>query len=221
MSKLKHHFHFDIYLLKGIYIIPFAGYLLTMVLMLLKYPEASYLPYILLQGIAIPVAGLHLVFLYSSIYDDGATDTLIPYYRKNIVYDLLRYGLLHGCILLLPTSLLVWIKGIEFFNFDGYTPTIVISLLSVDWCCFINNRKVTRNCRFNLCNLYSNRSCDTCWFLTLATSVYIWRSVLWCLVVSKVFLFRNRNNPFCSTVNTNFQMRRNKITDIYCHLKLR
>lgn len=124
MGKLKHHFQFDILLLKGIYIIPFVLYLLTLVLMLLSYPEASYLPYIFLQGIAIPAAGLHLAFLYSSIYDDGAMDILIPYYRKNIVYDLLRYGLLHGCVILLLTILLVLVKGTEFFN-----TSIVIHLL--------------------------------------------------------------------------------------------
>ncbi|GIN72624.1 hypothetical protein J14TS2_30990 [Bacillus sp. J14TS2] len=116
MNKLKHHFQFDIRLLKGIYIIPFVGYLLTLLLMLLSYPEESYLPYIFLQGIAIPAAGLHVVFLYSSIYDEGAPDTLIPYYKKNIAYDLLRYGLLHGFIILLLTSLLIWVKGSEFLD---------------------------------------------------------------------------------------------------------
>src|SRR5699024_5520521 len=57
------------------------------------------------------------VFLYSSIYDEGATDTLLPYYRKNIVYDFLRYGIFHGLIILFLTIVLILVMGIEFFNF--------------------------------------------------------------------------------------------------------
>lgn len=117
MNKLKYHFQFDFQLIKGIYIIPFIGYLLTLILMFISYSAGDNLPYIFLQGIAIPVAGLHLVFLYSSIYDEGATDTLLPYYRKNIVYDFLRYGIFHGLIILLLTIVLVFVMGIEFFNF--------------------------------------------------------------------------------------------------------
>lgn len=117
MNKLKYHFQFDFQLIKGIYTIPFIGYLLTLVLMFISYPEGSNLPYIFLQGIAIPLAGLHLVFLYSSIYDEGATDTLLPYYSKNIAYDFLRYGIFHGLIILLLMILLIFAMGIGFFNF--------------------------------------------------------------------------------------------------------
>ncbi|GIO22092.1 hypothetical protein [Oceanobacillus sp. J11TS1] len=116
MNKIKHHFQFDIRLLKGIYMLPFIGYLIALLLMVLSYPEGSYLPYIFLQGIAIPAAGLHLVFLYTPIYEEGATDTLLHYYRRNLVNDLLRYSLLHGVFILFLTGLLVLVKGVEFLD---------------------------------------------------------------------------------------------------------
>lgn len=118
MKKIKHYFTFDISLLKGVYFIPFIGYFIGIFLMVIGYVKSNdpYLPYIFLQGITIPVSGLHMVFLYSSIYDEGAKETLLPYYKRNLLYDLLRYSMLHGFILLLLTFLLMWMNEIAFFD---------------------------------------------------------------------------------------------------------
>ncbi|WP_077299820.1 hypothetical protein [Virgibacillus pantothenticus] len=118
MNKLKHHFTFDIRLLKGVYTIPFIGYIIALLLIITGYLKSTdpYLPYIFLQGIAVPVSGLHLVFLYSFIYDEGAKEILLPYYKNNLIYDLIRYSILHGFILLIFTCILIWMNGFDFFD---------------------------------------------------------------------------------------------------------
>jgi|SRR5699024_6374821 len=130
LDNIKHHFTFDVRLLKGIYFIPYIGYIIVFFLMVMGYLNSSdiYLPYIFLQGVAIPISGLHLPFLYSYIYDDGAKATLIPYYKHSIMYDLIRYSLMHGVILLLFISLLIWMNGIAFFNATIITHLLLLFL---------------------------------------------------------------------------------------------
>ncbi|RFA37303.1 hypothetical protein CAI16_02175 [Virgibacillus dokdonensis] len=118
MNRLKHHFTFDIKLLKGIYTLPFVGYIIALFLIFTSHLNSTdpYLPYIFLQGVAVPVSGLHIVFLYSYIYDEGSKEVLLPYYKNNLLYDLVRYSMLHGCILFLFTCLLIWLNGFGFFD---------------------------------------------------------------------------------------------------------
>lgn len=118
IHKIKHHFAFDVHLLRFIYFIPFICYIIVLLLMVMGYLNSTdkYLPYIFLQGIAVPISGLHMVFLYSYIYDDGAKETLLPYYKHNLMYDLMRYSMMHGFILILFILLLNWMNGIVFLS---------------------------------------------------------------------------------------------------------
>jgi hypothetical protein len=75
-----------------------------------------FLPHIFIQGIAVPMAGWHLIFLYNSLFEEGATETLIVYYRKVLIIDILRYVLLHLIFISLLVVLVFGINGKEFFT---------------------------------------------------------------------------------------------------------
>jgi hypothetical protein len=125
MNKLIHLFKFDIKLLRYLYSFPFVAYALCVLLMLsFGSRSAPFMPYIVVQGIAVPIAGWHLVFLYNSLYEEGARKTLIVYYRKVLVIDIIRYALLHVIFISLLVGLTAWINGPDFF-----TSTLIVHLI--------------------------------------------------------------------------------------------
>ncbi|GMN99126.1 hypothetical protein [Parageobacillus thermoglucosidasius] len=123
MNRLVHLFKFDIKLLGYLYSFPFVAYALCILLMLAfaSRSDAPFMPYIVVQGIAVPIAGWHLVFLYNSLYEEGATEALMFYYRKIIVIDFIRYAVLHGMFIFLLVGLTAWLNGVQFFT----TPLIM------------------------------------------------------------------------------------------------
>lgn len=118
MSRIVHLFSFDMKLLRYLYFFPFLTYLLCAILMLAFGArfDSPFTTYNFVQGVAVPIAGWHLVFLYSSLYEEGAKETLIVYYRKVLVLDIVRYIVLHGFFILSLVGLSVWIIGPGFFN---------------------------------------------------------------------------------------------------------
>ncbi|PLR76328.1 hypothetical protein CU633_16705 [Bacillus sp. V3-13] len=126
MTKLIHLFTFDIKLLRYLYSFPFVAYALCVFLMLFFEARSDdpFMPYIVVQGIAVPMAGWHLVFLYSSLYEEGAKETLIVYYRKVLMIDILRYTLLHALFISLLVRLTYTMNGPDFF-----TSTIIVHLI--------------------------------------------------------------------------------------------
>ncbi|RKO62450.1 hypothetical protein [Caldibacillus debilis] len=50
---------------------------------------------ILFQGIYLPFAGWGLMYRLKEIYEDGASETLFPYYRSNLIIDISRYLSIH------------------------------------------------------------------------------------------------------------------------------
>ncbi|KHF27252.1 hypothetical protein LR68_03948 [Anoxybacillus sp. BCO1] len=118
MNKLIHLFKFDAKLLGYLYSFPFVIYVLCMLLMLSFAARSNdpFMPYIVVQGIAVPIAGWHIVFLYNSLYEEGATETLLPYYRKVFFIDIIRYAALHGMFVFLLVGLTVWLNGTQFFT---------------------------------------------------------------------------------------------------------
>jgi hypothetical protein len=126
MTKLIHLFKFDIKLLRYLYSFPFVAYALCVLLMLTfgSRSDDPFMPYIVVQGIAVPIAGWHLVFLYNSLYEEGARETLIVYYRKVLVIDIIRYALLHAIFISLLVGLTAWINGPDFF-----TSTLIVHLI--------------------------------------------------------------------------------------------
>lgn len=118
MTKLIHLFTFDIKLLRHLYGFPLIAYILCALLMLTvgKSSGTPFMPYIFLEGIAIPMAGWHLVFLYNSLYEEGANETLIVYYRNVIIIDIMRYMFLHAIFIGLLVGVAIWINGLDFFT---------------------------------------------------------------------------------------------------------
>lgn len=128
MTKILHLFTFDIKLLRLSYSFPFVAYALCVLLMLTVGARSDnpFTPYIFVQGIAVSMAGWHLVFLYNSLYDVGAEETLIVYYRKILIIDIIRYALLHAIFISLLVGLTVWMNGQDFF-----TSTLIVHLITL------------------------------------------------------------------------------------------
>lgn len=126
MTKLIHLFTFDIKLLRYLYSFPFVIYAMCILLMLTvgARSDAPFLPYIFVQGIAVPMAGWHLIFLYNSLYEESAKQTLIVYYRKVLIIDIMRYALLHTIFISLLVGLTVWMNGPDYF-----TSTLIVHLI--------------------------------------------------------------------------------------------
>lgn len=115
MNNILNRFKFDVKLLRIIYLVPFFVYGISIGLSIIlgEHNDAKLFLYIFLQGIAIPVSGWHIAFIYSSLYEEGAEETLIFYYRKTLIHDLIRYTLLHGSILFL---IFLFTFGFHFFS---------------------------------------------------------------------------------------------------------
>jgi len=126
MTKIIHLFKFDIKLLRYLYGFPFVAYALCVLIILFFSGKSGnpFLPYVAVQGIAVPMAGWHLVFLYSSLYEDGAKETLIYYYKRVLVVDITRYALMHAFFISLLAGLTAWINESNFFN-----GTLIIHLI--------------------------------------------------------------------------------------------
>lgn len=118
MVKYLHLFIFDIKLLRYLYCFPFVSYGLCAILMLMVGTQSNspYLSYIFIEGIAIPLAGWHLIFLYNSVFEEGAEESLIDFYRQTLTVDLVRYAILHGVFISLLVVLMARINEPGFFT---------------------------------------------------------------------------------------------------------
>ncbi|KJE27757.1 putative membrane protein [Geobacillus kaustophilus] len=117
-KTIAHHFSFDRRLLGRLYWFPFLVYGLCVGLMgiLSARSDEPFLPYTVIQGMAVPIAGWHLVFLYRHLYDEGAKEALLWHYRKAVVFDLVRYAVLHGGCIVLLVAAVIWIHGTMFLT---------------------------------------------------------------------------------------------------------
>ena len=117
-KTIAHHFSFDRRLLGRLYWFPFLVYGLCVGLMavLSARSDEPFLPYTVIQGIAVPIAGWHLVFLYRHLYDEGAKEALLWHYRKAVVFDLVRYAVLHGGCIALLVAAVIGIQGTMFLT---------------------------------------------------------------------------------------------------------
>jgi len=126
MIKILHLFLFDLKLLRVTYFFPFIAYAVCLVLLFsVGIPsDEPFLSYVFIQGIAISMAGWHIIFVYHALYEEGAEEALMPYYRKIVWWDLLRYAVLHGLFI---GGFLVVIGFINGFSF--YTTIILAHFL--------------------------------------------------------------------------------------------
>lgn len=109
MQLLKHFFLFDLRSAGIAFYVPLLVWLISLI-MILKFgddPATYYSAFIVIQGIYIPFCCWHVIFRYNEVLQMGAQDTLSPYYRKWVVFDVIRYSSIYliGLILLVAT---VW-----------------------------------------------------------------------------------------------------------------
>lgn len=86
---------------------------LLLILVVPKNTADSYNNVILIQGGFIPFSCWWLMYRLSEIYEEGAQETLAPYYSKSFMVDFLRYYVLNTLATCLLSAALVMGHGIE------------------------------------------------------------------------------------------------------------
>lgn len=86
---------------------------LLLILIVPRGTSDSYNNVILIQGGFIPFSGWWLMYRLSEIYEEGAQETLAPYYSKRFMVDFLRYYVLNALAICLLGAVLVMRHGID------------------------------------------------------------------------------------------------------------
>ena len=100
-KRLKHiyfFFKFDLKTSGFIFFLPIIMLAASVFQLLIQNSQQEtdiYNSIILFQGIYIPFAGWGLMYRLKEMYEDGASETLIPYYSSNLIFDISRYLTIH------------------------------------------------------------------------------------------------------------------------------
>lgn len=86
---------------------------LFLILFVPRVQSDSYNNIILIQGSFIPFSCWWIMYRLSEMYEEGAQETLVPYYTKRFRIDFLRYYLLNAAGILLLGAVLVLKQGID------------------------------------------------------------------------------------------------------------
>lgn len=118
MQQLKSFFDFDRRIMGIVFYIPFIVWLIALILILQSSnnTEEYYFNFIVIQGIFIPFCCWHLLFRYSEIFELGAKETLLPYYKQWVIYDIIRYTVLYFIGLLVLQGLIYLKYGSGVFH---------------------------------------------------------------------------------------------------------
>lgn len=97
LLNLYYYFKFDYKNAGNIYFLPLFILLISVLVLFLdkKDNEQIYNIVIAFQGTYLPVSGWALMYRIKEVYEEGAYEVLIPYYAKNIIFDISRYYALH------------------------------------------------------------------------------------------------------------------------------
>ena len=129
MYKLRHLFQFDFKLLKIFVLLPVFATVIAYVWIShysVAYSDDLLFSYHMIQGLVIPLSGIPLIFVYSYIFEKGAKETLIPYYRNVILIDIFRGALFNGLIVSGITWFLLYSVGMEFFTREIFLHLILL-----------------------------------------------------------------------------------------------
>ncbi|WP_146547470.1 hypothetical protein [Rummeliibacillus suwonensis] len=128
MKKISYLFKFDLKLQQFFFFLPFIAYALAIVCIYISPDENR--DYIFFQVLAVSFCGVHLLLHYSYLFEEGASEILLPYYRQTAWLDLLRYGLVDGlCIAI------VFCFVDPFFH----TPQVVAHTILLALCYFLGS----------------------------------------------------------------------------------
>lgn len=108
-------FQFDRRTMGFTFFVPVFIFLVALFLILFVPREQSdsYNNVILIQGSFIPFSCWWIMYRLSEMYEEGAQETLVPYYTKRFRIDFLRYYLLNAAGILLLGAVLVLKQGID------------------------------------------------------------------------------------------------------------
>ncbi|MBS2772133.1 hypothetical protein PNH38_06195 [Anoxybacillus rupiensis] len=106
-------FTFDRKTMGGAFFVPPAMFALSLLLILLipRKSQSIYDNVIIIQGLFIPFSGWCLTYRFGEMYEDGAQETLVPYYAKWFWADVFRYFFVHMLGVVLLSIALGWKYG--------------------------------------------------------------------------------------------------------------
>ncbi|TCT17503.1 hypothetical protein EDD68_13122 [Melghiribacillus thermohalophilus] len=98
LEKIYILFKFDFKTSGFLFFLPLVMWMVSIFQLMIQHSQQAndiYNSIIVFQGIYIPFAGWGLMYRLKEMYEDGASDTLKPYYRSNLIFDINRYLSIH------------------------------------------------------------------------------------------------------------------------------
>ncbi|HHY21055.1 MAG TPA: hypothetical protein GX525_04055 [Bacilli bacterium] len=104
------YFQFDRKTMGFLFFVPLLMFVLSLIMILFidRGEEGLYNHIIVIQGIFIPFSCWCLMYRLSEMYEEGAQETLAPYYSKRFILDFIRYFIMNliGVFLLVAVFVL-------------------------------------------------------------------------------------------------------------------
>ncbi|MEB2301555.1 hypothetical protein LAV72_18285 [Lysinibacillus xylanilyticus] len=109
-------FYFDFKTMGLTFFVPILAFFFTTLFLLISKGHPIETDIIMIQGLFIPFTCWVLMYRLNELYEEGAQETLIPYYARTFIYDTLRYLTVNIICILLLSSLLVIKFGLDSFS---------------------------------------------------------------------------------------------------------
>lgn len=100
-------FYFDFKTMGLTFFVPILAFLFTTLFIIISKSHQIETDIIIIQGLFIPFTSWALMYRLNELYEEGAQETLIPYYSRTFIYDALRYLTINAFSILLLSSLLM------------------------------------------------------------------------------------------------------------------
>lgn len=95
MKRIVSFYRFDIRTMRFLFLIPIISWVVSLVLINLQTTDYDkyYDSFLIVQGIYIPFSCWWMILRLTPVYEDGAVQTLSPYYQKYLWFDIIRYAI--------------------------------------------------------------------------------------------------------------------------------
>ncbi|MGE7983639.1 hypothetical protein [Solibacillus sp. NPDC093137] len=100
-------FYFDFKTMGLTFFVPILAFFFTTLFIIISKSHQIETAIIIIQGLFIPFTCWALMYRLNELYEEGAQETLIPYYSRIFIFDALRYLTINTFSILLLSSLLV------------------------------------------------------------------------------------------------------------------
>lgn len=97
MQRIVSFYRFDIRSMRLLFLIPIISWLVSLIIIVSQTTnyDKYYDSFLIVQGIYIPFSCWWMILRLSAVYEDGATQTLSPYYQKYLWFDIVRYAIIY------------------------------------------------------------------------------------------------------------------------------